>query len=230
MTRGTASSCSAGRWWQRDPLAWDALYFQYGPLVGRWIQQHPGFDASGEEIQYFTNRAFEKIWAALTPEKFGQFPDLGFLLRYLKMCVHSAISDHNRSAEQAVAEQAVRVDLDEEPVLEIRDTAQGPEDRALGRIQRLRFWEALNERLNDEKERQVIYGSYMLALKPGELIDAFPGAFADADEVYRIKQNVLARLRRDVELGEGAGSERLSTRSEREVTRSERRKYLLFTD
>ena len=180
-----------------EQFAWEAIYTQYKPLVGRWIQQHSGFETSGEEIQYFINRSFEKIWGALSPEKFRQFPDLGYLLRYLKMCVHSVITDYNR-----LHELAMEIPLIERSSIEIADQHQALEDWTLDRMQRMRFWEALNQRLNDEKERQVIYGSFMLALKPRELIDVFPNLFADVDEVYRIKQNILARLRRDSQFGE----------------------------
>jgi hypothetical protein len=38
-----------------------------------------------------------------------------------------------------------------------------------------------------------------MALKPRELCDHYAGKFSDVEEVYRIKQNVLARLRRDAE-------------------------------
>lgn len=188
----------------RQELAWEAVYSQYRGLVGRWVQQHSGFAASGEEAQYFINRAFEKIWAALTPEKFAQFPDLGYLLRYLKMCVHSVISDYHRALEPGL-ELPLERPLEAEPVIAAGNPRQDPEKELIGRTQRLSFWNALCERLNGEKEYQVIYGSYMLALKPGDLFDAFPGLFADVDEVYRIKQNILARLRRDGELAESLG-------------------------
>ena len=179
----------------RDPLAWEAVYTQYQPLVGRWVQQHSGFETSGEEVQYFANRAFEKIWAALTPDKFRDFTELGSLLRYLKMCVHSVITDHNRSLKLdelfALAEEAATDKAEEGPTLE---------EWALDRMQRLSFWDSINARLNDEKERQVVYGSFVLALKPRELYDQFQTTFASVEEVYQIKQNVLARLRRDADL------------------------------
>jgi hypothetical protein len=179
---------------ERDVLAWEFVYSQYQPLVGKWVQQHPRFETSGEEVQYFTNRAFEKIWAALTPEKFRSFVDLAALLRYLKMCVHSVISDHHRALELAEL-----VELAEEGAAEIRDDAPALEEWALERADRLSFWEALRSRLHDEKELQVVYGSFVLALKPRELYDLFRGLFKDVDEVYLVKQNVLARLRRDAE-------------------------------
>jgi len=43
----------------------------------------------------------------------------------------------------------------------------------------------------------VVYGTYVLDLKPRELCRRYRSVFSSVREVYRIKQNVLARLRRD---------------------------------
>lgn len=177
---------------KQDQRAWEAIYTQYEPLVKSWVSRHPGYPSSGEEVAYFVNRAYEKIWAALTPEKFKRFPELEGLLRYLKLCVHSVISDHNRSQKLdeliALTDQAVSPQEEHEnPV----------EERALAQADRSIFWEAIQARLNDEKEQQVVYGSFVLGLKPGEILEEFSQSFADVEEIYRIKQNVLARLRRD---------------------------------
>ncbi len=179
---------------ERNQPAWEVIHAQYQSLVAGWVRQHRGFEASGEEAQYFVNRAFEKIWVALTPDKFGRFSDLGPLLRYLKMCVHSVIVDHNRSVDQAN-----RYAVSEESDIERR--AQDPtiEDRALDRVHGRQFWEWINARLHDEKERHVVYGSFVLGLKPRQIHDLFPETFQDVAEVHRVKQNVLARLRRDPE-------------------------------
>jgi hypothetical protein len=177
---------------ERNQQAWEAVYGQYQTLVGRWVQQHPGFELSGEETLYFVNRAFEKIWVALTPEKFRNFTELRALLGYLKMCVHSVITDHSRSHKLAEL-----VELAEEAGYEEREPGPSLEERVLERADRQKFWETLYARLNSEKERQVIYGSFFLNLKPRELYDQFRNQFTNVDEVYLIKQNVLARLRRD---------------------------------
>jgi hypothetical protein len=54
-----------------------------------------------------------------------------------------------------------------------------------------------------------VYGSFYLALRPRELHDEFRGTFRDVAEVHRVKENVLARLRRSPEFqrffGEDAG-------------------------
>ncbi len=185
---------------EHNQHAWTAIYTQYRLLVTGWIQRHPAFDASGEEADYFANRAFEKMWVSVAPDRFGSFSDLKSLLRYLQMCAHSVLVDHSRASGLETA------DIDDEGLAgEIK--VQGPttEEQAIDRVNREELWYWLRERLHDEKERQVIYGSFMLALKPRELYEQFPDTFADVGEVYRIKQNIIARLRRDPELNQFLG-------------------------
>jgi hypothetical protein len=45
-----------------------------------------------------------------------------------------------------------------------------------------------------------VYASFALGLKPREIYARSGGLFDDVKEVYRVKENVLARLRRDPEL------------------------------
>jgi len=180
--------------------AWDVIYAQYSPLVAGWVERHPAFVFGGEEIQFFVNRAFEKMWAALDSAKFGRFPNLESLLRYLQMCVHSAIVDQSRKAEQAVASEELESRSDCSPAWQPRH-----DDLALAEVYRREFWEQINARLKDEQERQVVYGMFVLGLKPRELCARYQKTFADVRDVYRVKENVLARLRRDAELAEILG-------------------------
>ena len=46
----------------------------------------------------------------------------------------------------------------------------------------------------------MIYGSFVLAMKPAELHIHYAHLFNDVKDVYRTKQNVIDRLRRDQEL------------------------------
>jgi hypothetical protein len=180
---------------ERDERAWELVYAQYCALVAGWVKRHSAFPESGEEPQYFVNRAFEKMWGALTHEKFGHFVNLRSLLRYLQMCVHSVILDHVRLTERSVA------DVQPEALAAGR-TTEDPivEDLALDRLHRQEFWRAIDSRLSDEQERRVVYGSFVLALKPRDLCAQFRETFRDVREVYRVKERVLARLRRDPEL------------------------------
>lgn len=180
---------------ERNQRAWELVYAQYRSLVAGWVERHSAFPTSGEEAQYFINRAFEKMWVAVTPDRFSRFPDLKSLLRYLQMCVHSVVLDQVRVAEQAeVGAEADIASVEGE----VGDATL--EDQALARVQGQELWDQINQRLHNNKERRVVYGSFVLALKPREIYAEAKDTFSDVREVYRIKENALARLRRDSEL------------------------------
>ena len=177
---------------EQDQFAWEMICLQYQPLVAGWVRQHSRFESSGEDVQYFVNGAFGKIAVSLTPDKFAGFSDIGSLLRYLKLCVHSVIMDYIRLAEQEPFDPLE--DASKEGSLE-----PSPEEQAMDHSGQKALWELINSRLQDEKERAAIYGSFVLALKPQELHELFRNVFSNIDEIYRVKQNVIARLRRDPE-------------------------------
>jgi hypothetical protein len=177
---------------ERHQQGWSFLYQQYQPLVAGWVERHSLFAHTGEENQYFVNGAFEKMWKVMTPEKFSQFPDLKSILRYLQMCVHSVITDHVRKKEENLL-------LDDVPSFAKERSNQNPdiEQSVVTRDQREDLWRDLTRRLKNEKELQVVYGTFVLGLKPREILAEFPGVFRDVEEIYQIKANVIDRLRRD---------------------------------
>jgi hypothetical protein len=179
---------------ERVGRAWDLIYLQYRPLVLGWVVRHPAFVACEEESGYFANRAFERMWGALRPERFDRFPNLKSLLTYLQMCVHSVIVDHARTMQQET--------LQLEPRLHANPAASraGAQHEALARIARQHFWEEINARLLSDKERCVVQDSFVFGLKPREVYERNRGTFSNVTEIYRIKENVLGRLRRDPEL------------------------------
>jgi DNA-directed RNA polymerase specialized sigma24 family protein len=172
---------------ERNQQAWTLFYNQYRPLVSSWVLRHPAFVQSGEEVQFFVNCAYEKFWAAMSPAKFDHFADLKSLLRYLQTCVHSVIVDQIRQAEHRSLPLTM-------------EAVQVSSGSALDRTSREEFWRWLEARLHNEKERRVIYGSFFMELKPRELYAEFRQLFRDVGEVHRVKENVLARLRRDPDL------------------------------
>jgi RNA polymerase sigma factor (sigma-70 family) len=180
----------------RDEHAWEQLYIQYRPLVTGWVERHSLFPGFHEEAQYFVNRAFEKMWTAISPEKFENFPDLKSILRYLQMCVHSVLVDTARSAERS---QLFEEESEERSELYQADDLD-PEATVVELAENQELWQWLNTRLKDERERCVLYGSFVLDMKPAEVFQAYKGMFKHVREVYAVKDNLLARLRRDDEL------------------------------
>ncbi|HZD10860.1 MAG TPA: sigma-70 family RNA polymerase sigma factor [Candidatus Binatia bacterium] len=180
---------------EHNERAWTYLCDNYRPLVGGWVRRNRAFASSGEEIDYFVNGAFAKMWSAMSAEKFDSFSDLKSLLRYLQLCVSSVVTDHARNAEYHEM-------LEDLPPSVEEDEGKGVEDVALARTEREDFWQAISQRLNDDKERLVLHYSYIVGFKPGQIYDEKQDVFEDVHEIYRIKENVLARLRRDTGLQE----------------------------
>ena len=180
----------------RDRQAWETLYTQYRPLVSSWVVRHSAFSSSGEESQYFVNCAFEKMWLSVTPEKFNKFADLKSLFRYLQLCVHSEIIDYVRGLERA--------SIGLEPDMPARPNPTQDylsiEEVALEKLRRVKIREWFETRFKNEKEQKVIYGFFVLALKPREIYAQYSELFQNIEEIYRVKENVLNRMRRDPEL------------------------------
>jgi DNA-directed RNA polymerase specialized sigma24 family protein len=175
--------------------AWEYLYQQYKPLVAGWVENNATFHVLDEEKEFFVNRAFEKMWGSISPEKFARFSDLAAVLRYLKMCVASVIIDHARAQARPQVENSLDA-LDGEAQ---RDSP-GLEQLVLDRVGSQEFWHRIRALISNKTEYRVLYGSFVLGLKPREVLENYPEEFKDVREIYRVKENLLARLRRSQEL------------------------------
>lgn len=182
----------------RDQAAWECIYAQYQPLVSGWIHRHSLSAVINEEIQFLVNRTFERMWSGVTPKKFINFPDLKSLLRYLQMCVNAVLVDIQRSRKQANLADGDSPD----PPDRRQSGRRSLEDNVVRKTQAERLWSLLDERCKDEKERCILIGMFVSALKARELYLEHQALFQDIQEVYRVKENLLARLQRDQELVE----------------------------
>jgi hypothetical protein len=176
----------------RDDAAWASIYQQYAPLVLTWITQHQsatpllGQDGSAPLV----NAAFAKFSQALTPAKMANFDSLAAVLKYLKMCVHSVVADEVRARQARQYEETLEA-IEHEPA------STDPADDVISTISAQGLWQIIFEELNGEDERILIYLAYVQGMKPGEISSHHRQFFPTVDDVYRIKRNVLERLRRN---------------------------------
>jgi len=186
----------------RTDLAWDLIYTQYSALVLGWVKQHAGFAACGEEAPHFANRSFEKMWSAMTPEKFTHSPDLSSLLSYWQMCVHSVITDHLRRKNRPGSDAPLPLDGPQEP-----PGGSGTDTIIIDEMEQQALWALIRKRLHNAREEQLLYYRFVLDLKPSEICTRFPEEFSNVNEIYLMLQNILARLRRDPELRKFLGDD-----------------------
>jgi hypothetical protein len=178
---------------QRSDDAWEAIVAQYRSIVMAYVAQHTAAAIVHEPDDYWVNRAFQRFWAAVGPDRFSKFPDLPSVLKYVKLCVHSVLMDELRSRRVATI-----ASLDEVP--ETRPAQTDSEARVIGELASEELWATISRDLQGEAERQVVYLSFVRDLKPAEIFERHSALFSSVADVYRIKRNVIERLRRNAEI------------------------------
>lgn len=174
----------------RNHYAWEKVHHQYQALVSKWVRHHSGLPDTGEEVDYFVNCAFEKMWLAIDAEKFNKFPDVAELLRYFKMCVHSVIVDYKR------VNPINSVDM--EPLTPLlHQNLPSVEEQVTDQLERQRLWETVTALTQNEKESIILKFTFLYDLRPSEIYEANSDVFESLDELYRVKRNLLKRLRRN---------------------------------
>lgn len=177
----------------RDDHAWEAILIQYRGIVLAWVRRHPAHAAVPEDDDFWLNRTFERFWRALPPERFARFPSLPDLLTYLKTCANCVLLDEVRARQSRP--DAFETTLDDESGSE----PGAPDDR-LDDLSVRELWEAVIREAKDEAECQVARLSFALDLKPNQIQARHPDLFRSVADVYRVKRNLVERLRRSPDL------------------------------
>jgi len=175
----------------RDEEAWAAIVGQYRGIVLAYVGQHTVAAMLHESDDYWINRAFQRFWSAVGPERFAGFPDLPALLKYLKLCVHSVLMDEIR---------ARRAETSLSDVPEMTPASANAERNVIGSLSAQQLWATVMRELHDEAEQKVAYLSFARDLKPAEIAARHSSLFASVADVYRIKRNIIERLRRSPEI------------------------------
>lgn len=176
----------------QEERAWEAIVEIYRGMVLAWIRQHPAHVSSDEEEDRLYS-AFGRFWRAVGPDRFQLFTSTASLLRYLKTCVHSVLLDEARKGRGTQLESfEALASAGHEPV----HTAGSPETLVVDQLTTHELWSTISEELTDESEWLATYLSFELDMKPGELQERYPDRYPTVEDVYRIKRNVLDRLRR----------------------------------
>ena len=181
---------------EQDPLAWELILEQYTPLVTGWIIRHPAFSQAEEEREYFLNRAFERLWHAMTPEKFERMANLKALIAYLKLCVHAALIEHVERRVNREEWSAADIDSDLNSFTTGRDAAAAVRSDMMAN----HIWACIENTVKTEAETVIARCSFIFDMKPAEICEMYPDLFDDVRLVYRQKENLLARLGRDADL------------------------------
>ncbi len=167
---------------RRDDAAWATVYARYSTLVRYWLG--PDWDDLDEGVA----AVFVRFWHAMDAEKLARFTSVASVLRYLKLCAQTTRLDHVRALRGRR----------EEPLDDVAHAMAAPgilEETVLSRTDRLAFWQAVQACLTDQREREVIYLSYVQGLCPRQISARYSAQFPCVQDVYRLKRGALNRLR-----------------------------------
>src|SRR5262249_10136117 len=175
---------------ERDDQAWAEAAVRYRQLLIAWTGHRSSNATIGERADDIANRALVRAWSALSPERFGQFPNLAAVLAYLRACVTSVVIDCARS--EANLERVMQL-------IEV-DQVATPEQIVLDQVDRRELWRIASQLAQSEEERVVLAESYVYVLPPRVILERHPHPFADTTAIYATKRNLLTRLKRCPEL------------------------------
>jgi RNA polymerase sigma factor (sigma-70 family) len=170
-------------------LCWDYLHNQYYSLVRYWVSRRAPSDP--DTIDDLTQDAFIAFLRFYTPDKLARADGLGKVLSYLKSCAASAVSQARRKAEKILETEW------DERVVDACVSTRSAEASALQQVAAQRLWAVIAACCNDERERMVARLIFLAGIKPRHVAEQFPDLFPDVSDVYRVKRNLLERLRRD---------------------------------
>ncbi len=175
---------------KQDPDAWEAVHRQYFRLLLSWI------GPQREEAEELVNCVFTKFWHSCTRKPFSHCcAHVGQVLQYLRKCALSVRLDQVRRQQREKLRSA-RPD-------EWQGQLTGsPEELVLDDLTRHQCQAQVEARLLSDQERRVVFLSFELGLSPSEIMRRCPHEFADVEEVRRIKERIVKRLKADTQLRE----------------------------
>ncbi|MCB0200756.1 MAG: sigma-70 family RNA polymerase sigma factor [Anaerolineae bacterium] len=181
----------------RNEEAWSAIFTQYEGLVIHWVCSK-NIPAIREYPDPLVNEAFARFWRSKKPDGLIRDGNLGAILQYLKMCALSAVIDYTRlqkthsppePRDESIPDNAER-----------KPGGTDPPSTIISRETTERLWRVIDQLLKSDKERLVIECTFVFDMPPREISAEFPDVFPDRREIFRVKENVMKRLRRSPEL------------------------------
>ena len=178
-----------------DEAAWEAVVALYRGLLIAQSTRQVVRSLVVEDAGFCVDRAFQRFWRATRARGIHEFQDLASILKYLKMCLASVLLDEARARRRqaCVSFDGLAPDA---------YVSSDPSSEVVAGIAQVELWKAIDRELRTDTERLVVRLSFAAGLSPREIKALHPEHFADVSEVYRLKRNLIERLRRSPAISE----------------------------
>jgi DNA-directed RNA polymerase specialized sigma24 family protein len=173
---------------EHDDKAWELLVNRFQEFLLAAFRRHPRCEAASrlDSPENYVAKAFARFWVAVHDQQV-EFTSLGAALRFLRLCLNSAILDTLRAQTRRNEVPLPDSDFTGEPAVEDQD--DGSE-----------LWKIIRDILPNERERRLAFLLFHCNLKPRIIVRLRPQEFPDVNEVHRMKRNIVDRLARSADL------------------------------
>lgn len=171
-------------------LSWHYFHTQYYPLVRYWVSRQFS-DTASYTLDDLAQDTFTAFWRFYTCDKLAKARDLADVLAYLKKCAATTVIAAHRRAERDPPQIQY-----EQQVLDTQTVLLPTENAGLQRVSAQSLWGLIEVKCKNESEQLIARLTFLAGLKPRDIAEQYPELFADVKDVYRIKRNLLERLRR----------------------------------
>jgi DNA-directed RNA polymerase specialized sigma24 family protein len=172
-----------------DEAAWEAVVALYRGLLIAQSARQVVRSLVVEDAGFCVDRAFQRFWRATRARGIHEFRDLASILKYLKMCLASVLLDEARARRRQAC-----VSFDD--LAPDSYVSTDPSAAVVANIAQVDLWKSNERELRNDTERLVVRLSFAAGLSPREICALHPDHFPDVAEVYRLKRNLIERLRR----------------------------------
>src|SRR5215469_6130126 len=157
----------------------------FGGMVRGWLRCHPSRETACrlESEEHYVAQTFARFRQATASYQLVEFSQLSAALQYLRASLHGAILDTLRAYAQP---KGVSRPVSGEPPVEDRTGS-------------CEVWNILKTILSNSLEQRLAYLLFHCGLGPREIVHFCPQEFSDAQEIYRLRYNIMERLLRNVD-------------------------------
>ncbi|MEM7333189.1 MAG: hypothetical protein AAF490_13960 [Chloroflexota bacterium] len=182
---------------ERNEEAWDEIQKQFNYLVKKWIRNQI-FMITPAEIEDLAQITFFKFWNILSKQK-GEltknFPFCGAIVKYLKRCAETTAIEHLRKQQRLNhLDEKLKQSNQFAYELQSRQQFEGLSEQS----NLVRRWVTTN--INHPDERLLLKLLFEYDMKPREIVNKFPSKFPTKRDVYRLREKIVKRARRNKQL------------------------------
>lgn len=168
-----------------DQHAFSLIFLNFHSQVEHWIFAHEKFYITGESVEHFVSVTFSKFYHALQGSKFARMDTFAGVMKYLKLCVHSVITDYLRSLPP--------------PTVNIEDVAIATESKPLDATFD-EIWQRILVLITDPIDQLIARKVFVEGYRPAEICEQFSDKFENPRQVSVALQRIRRHLRTDNQL------------------------------